>query len=313
MNSVSVQSANAIDSVAFMGLTIQPRSMTELTELVEQGIREDRKWIIANHNLHSLYLLHRYAKLRDFYSQVHWTYVDGMSLIALARLYGFPLSRDQRVTNADWTGPLMELAAARGWRVFNLGSPRGVAEQAATNLRERYPSLQLEASDGFFDAGRGSAENEALLKRINAYQPDLLMVGMGMPRQEFWTQENYTRLKVRVILSSSGAAFDYVAGAVPIPPRWSGRIGLEWFFRFCYEPRRLFGRYMIEPWYLLMVLLSDYSRTRILPKMRGTKISGRRPREQSQRTQELWGKKLWERPEASYVGSSDPSTSIHGD
>jgi N-acetylglucosaminyldiphosphoundecaprenol N-acetyl-beta-D-mannosaminyltransferase len=313
MNPVSVQSTDAVDSVEFLGLTIQPRSMTELTELVEQGIREDRKWIIANHNLHSVYLVHRHAKLRDFYAQAHWTYVDGMSLIALGRLYGFPLSREQRVTNADWTGPLMELAAARGWRVFNLGSPQQVAEEAAHKLRERYPSLQLEVSDGFFDASHGSADNEALLQRINAYQPDLLLVGMGMPRQEFWTQENYARLNVRVILSSNGAAFDYVAGAVPVPPRWSGRMGLEWLFRFYYEPRRLFGRYLFEPWYVLMVLLTDYSRTRLLPRVLGAKQSGQRLQEQHERAQKLWEQKLWDRAEASYAGSTDPSTPIHGD
>ena len=100
-----------------------------MNELVEQGIRERHKWIIANHNLHSVYLLHRHPKLREFYEHAHWTYVDGMPLVALGRLYGYPLQRDQRVTNVDWTGPLMELAASRGWRVFNLGSSRQVAER----------------------------------------------------------------------------------------------------------------------------------------------------------------------------------------
>ena len=91
-------------------------------------------------------------------------------------------------------------------------------------------------SGGYFDARYGSSENEALLGRINAYRPDLLMVGMGMPRQEIWTQENFARLNADVILSSIGAAFDYIAGAVPTPPRWSGRMGLEWFFRLAHEP-----------------------------------------------------------------------------
>jgi len=130
-----------------------------------------------------------HPKLKEFYSHAHSTYVDGMPLVALGRLYGYPLQREQRVTNVDWTGPLMELAASRGWRVFNLGSSKQVAEQGAAKLRNLYPGLQIEVSDGFFDARRGSAENEALVKRINAYRPDLLMVGMGMPRQEYWTQE----------------------------------------------------------------------------------------------------------------------------
>jgi N-acetylglucosaminyldiphosphoundecaprenol N-acetyl-beta-D-mannosaminyltransferase len=268
MKALSVNSANITGTVAFLGLTLQPKSMPEMNKLVEQGIREHQKWIIANHNLHSVYLFHRHAKLREFYSRVHWTYLDGMPLVALGRLYGYPLQREQRVTNVDWMGPLMALAAESGWRVFNLGSARQVAEEGAAKLRKLYPGLQIEVSDGFFDASRGSAENEALVERINAYRPDLLMVGMGMPRQEFWTQENFARLDAHVILSSAGAAFEYIAGAAPTPPRWAGRIGLEWIFRLAHEPRRLFGRYLIEPWYILLLLLLDYPRC-LLGMMRG--------------------------------------------
>jgi N-acetylglucosaminyldiphosphoundecaprenol N-acetyl-beta-D-mannosaminyltransferase len=270
MNAVSTDHNNVTDTVMFLGVTLQPRSMPEMNKLVERGIRERQRWIIANHNLHSVYLFHRYPRLREFYSDVNWTYLDGMPLVALGRLYGYPLQRKQRVTHADWMGPLMELAAGRGWRVFNLGSPRQVAEKGAAQLRKLYPALQIEVSDGFFDARRDSDENEALVARINAYRPDLLMVGMGMPRQEFWTQENFARLKAHVILSSNGAAFEYVAGAVPTPPRWAGRIGLEWIFRLVNEPRRLFARYLIEPWYILLLLLQDYPRNRHGVKLRAS-------------------------------------------
>ncbi len=270
MNAVSTDHKNVTDTVVFLGVTLQPRSMPEMNKLVERGICERRRWIIANHNLHSVYLFHKYPRLREFYSDVNWTYLDGMPLVALGRLYGYPLQREQRVTHADWMGPLMELAARRGWRVFNLGSPRQVAEKGAAQLRKLYPALQIEVSDGFFDARRDSEENEALIERINTYRPDLLMVGMGMPRQEFWTQENFARLKAHVILSSNGAAFEYVAGAVPTPPRWAGRIGLEWVFRLVNEPRRLFARYLIEPWYILLLLLQDYPRNRHGVKIRAS-------------------------------------------
>jgi len=242
--------------------------MPEMNELVAQGIRERQKWLIANHNLHSVYLFHRHDRMREFYAHADFTYLDGMPLVALGRLYGYPLERDHRLTNADWTRPLMQLAAENGWRVFNVGSARDVAEKGAAELRKLFPKLQIEVSDGFFDATPGSAENEALIERINAYQPDLLMVGMGMPRQELWTLDNYARLQAHVILSSNGAALDYIAGAVPTPPRWSGRIGMEWAFRLINEPRRLFSRYLIEPWYVLFLLLMDYPRSRQGVKLR---------------------------------------------
>ena len=268
MNPPSQGFQSSTDTVAFLGLRLQPKSMLEMNDLVEQGIRERQKWIIANHNLHSVYLFHRQPRMREFYARADFTYLDGMPLVALGRLYGYPLQRDQRVTNADWTRPLMGLAADRGWRVFNVGSPKGVAEKGAEELRKLYPTLQIEVCDGYFDAASGSAENEALVARINSYQPDLLMVGMGMPRQEFWTQENFARLNAHVILSSNGAALDYIAGAVPTPPRWAGRIGLEWAFRLVNEPRRLFSRYLIEPWYILLLLIMDYPRNRAGVKLR---------------------------------------------
>lgn len=262
MRALSPASAIETDTVSFLGVTLQPKSLQQLNMLVEQGIRERRKWIITNLNLHSLYLFHRQARLREFYSSVHWIHIDGMPLVALGRLYGYPLERRQRVTLVDWICPLMELAANRGWRVFHLGSSKACAEKGRARLRKLYPALQIEVSDGYFDERYGSPENEALLERINAYRPDLLMVGMGVPRQEFWTQENYARLKAYVILSSTGAALEYVAGSVPTPPRWSGQLGLEWIFRLANEPRRLFARYLIEPWYVLALLMLDYPRNR---------------------------------------------------
>jgi N-acetylglucosaminyldiphosphoundecaprenol N-acetyl-beta-D-mannosaminyltransferase len=268
MNAASPVPAKETDTITFLGLTLQPRKLQEMNLLVEQGIRDRQKWIIANHNLHSLYLFHRHAKLREFYSRAHWTHIDGMPLVALGRLYGYPLLREQRVTFVDWTYPLMELAANNGWRVFHVGSSKGSSEKGAAQLRKLYPALQIEVSEGYFDARYGSSENEALVQRINAYKPDLLMVGMGMPRQELWTHENFSRLKAHVILSSSGAAFDYVAGAVPTPPRWSGRLGLEWAFRLANDPIRLFTRYLIEPWYILVLLMLDYPRNRNGAKLR---------------------------------------------
>ncbi len=268
MNGLSTHHEHVTDTVAFLGLTLQPRSLPEMNRLVEQGISEHRNWIIANHNLHSLYLFHRHPKLREFYAQVRWTHIDGMPLVALGRLYGYRLERRHRVTLVDWTYPLMELAARKGWRVFHVGSSKGSAERGASRLRKLYPTLQIEVSEGYFDARYGSSDNEALVERINTYAPDLLMVGMGMPRQEFWTQENCARLKAPVILSSIGAAFDYVAGVVPTPPRWSGQIGLEWVFRMAHDPTRLFKRYFLEPWYILLLLLMDYPRHRNAGKLR---------------------------------------------
>ena len=184
-----------------------------------------------------------------------------MPIVALARLYGYALNREHRVTYADWVGPLMSEAADNQWRVFYVGSKPYVAEVGAEILRERFPGLQLRTMHGYFDTTRGRGQNEEVLAAIAEYKPNILMVGMGMPRQELWIQENFESLNADVILPS-GAAIDYIAGAVPTPPRWAGRLGLEWAFRLAAEPKRLWQRYLVEPWSIVRIMMLDFANRR---------------------------------------------------
>ncbi|MEZ5333399.1 MAG: WecB/TagA/CpsF family glycosyltransferase [Thermoanaerobaculia bacterium] len=133
------------------------------------------------------------------------------------------------MTYVDWIGELAQRAAASGWRLFYLGGRDGVAAEAAERLRRRAPGLRIATHPGYFDARAGSSENRAVLQAIRENSPDVLLVGMGMPRQERWIVENLDRLEARVVLNA-GACFDYVAGVARTPPRWAGRLGLEWLF-----------------------------------------------------------------------------------
>ena len=179
-----------------------------------------------------------------------------MPLVFIGKLLGFPLQREQRVTYADWVWPLIAEAAEKGWRVFYLGSKPGVAEQGAIILRQKFPRLQIATSHGYIDIGKGSQENLFTLAAIKAYQPHVLMVGMGMPRQEYWILDNLDQIHANSILPS-GACIDYVAGAVPTPPRWMGKLGLEWFYRLLSEPKRLWRRYLLEPWFISNLVVRD--------------------------------------------------------
>ena len=92
--------------------------------------------------------------------------------------------------------------------------------------------------------------------QIAAWRPDVLFVGMGMPREEQWIARHYRHLPPCVVFPV-GAAFDYEAGAVPTPPRWTGRLSVEWLYRFATEPRRLFTRFFVEPCSLIGPALAD--------------------------------------------------------
>ena len=98
-----------------------------------------------------------------------------------------------------------------------------------------------------------------MLEEIAAFRPDVLLVGMGMPRQEAWIERTFERLPSCPILPV-GAAFDYEAGVVATPPSWTGRLGLEGVWRLFSEPRRMAARYLLEPWTLVGPALGDLAR-----------------------------------------------------
>ena len=224
-----------------------------------------RPALIANHNAHSLFLVRRSAQLRAFFAQADLIQIDSTPLIAWGRLLGLPLTRKMRSTYLDWQDDFWRLAEARRWRVFYLGGAPGVAETAAARLAERYPNVQIACQHGYFDTDPASGENRQVLARIAAFDPHVLLVGMGMPRQELWALENRAAIRRGAVLTV-GAAFDYEAGVQAAAPRWTGRLGVEWLVRLVGQPRRLFGRYLIEPWSLIGPATQDIAAAIMRPR-----------------------------------------------
>ncbi|MEO1299648.1 MAG: WecB/TagA/CpsF family glycosyltransferase [Cyanobacteria bacterium J06636_16] len=251
MNNTAIR----IGRYKLLGIDTNALSISDLNQLIAAAVNKDEKWIIANHNLHSIYIYHRDPKMRDFYSKADYVHIDGMPLVLVGRLLGYPLRREQRVTYADWIWPLASDAEKHGWRIFYLGSRPGVAAEGAEVLCRKYSDLQITTAHGYFNK-ENLEENQAILDAINTYKPNVLMVGMSMPRQEHWILENLDLLQANIILTS-GACLDYVAGEVPTPPRWMGELGLEWSYRLLTAPKHVWQRYLIEPWFVLYLFLKD--------------------------------------------------------
>ena len=134
----------------------------------------------------------------------------------------------ERITYADWAWRLAAFAEAEGLSLYLLGARPGVAQEAARRLQARYPDLEIVGvRHGFFDNAAGSPENEAVVREINGARPDILLVGMGMPLQEYWLMENRDGLEVGVALTG-GAVFDYVSGGLRRGPRVLTDNGFEW-------------------------------------------------------------------------------------
>jgi N-acetylglucosaminyldiphosphoundecaprenol N-acetyl-beta-D-mannosaminyltransferase len=221
-----------------------------------------------------LYLFHRDKWFREFYKLPELVHADGMGIVLLSALGKEQLKAEHRTTYIDWMPDLVAMAAQQGWRLFYVGSRPGIADRGVAMLRQAWPQLQIETAHGYFDATRDSVENQNLIRRIQECEPHILLVGMGMPRQERWIAQNFAELPCNVILPS-GAAIDYIAGALSTPPRWMGRLGLEWLFRLVTEPKRLAFRYLIEPWYIArLVALHILSGSWIFRFVRNTSTNG---------------------------------------
>lgn len=239
-----------------LGVKVHPLTMDDLHEIIAGAIAAREKTIIVSQNLHSVYVYNRDARMRELHARADYMRIDGMPLVWLGRLLGYPLRIEHRVTWVDWLKPLMTVAATNGWRVFYLGSAPGVAERGAKRLQSELPELQIAVAHGYFDARPGSEENKRVIELIEAFDTDILIVGMGMPRQEHWILDNLDRIRASAILTS-GACMDYYAGVVSTPPRWMGKVGLEWFYRFMGNPRRFARRYFVEPWVVPPLFVRD--------------------------------------------------------
>lgn len=248
-------------SYQFMGIKVHALTMNNLIDIVLQNIKENNKIIIGHHNLHSLYLTHKNKVMDKFYKINDYTHIDGMSIIWLGKLLGKPLKPENRLTSLDWLNPLLKVCNTNQVRLFFLGSKPGVAQKAGDYFSSLYKGITIKTHHGYFQKQQDCLENQKVLQMINEFEPHILMVGMGMPIQEQWIYENYKKINANIIWSL-GAFMDYYAGVIPTPPRWMGRFGLEWLYRLYCEPKRLFKRYLIEPWFILYLLIIEIFKSR---------------------------------------------------
>lgn len=202
-------------------------------------------------NAHVLNQSREDATLRAALKQADLVYCDGYGVRLAAKAMDVEIPH--RMTGADWIWSLAKLCESSGQSVYILGGEPSVAREAATRMSRSYPNLRVVgAHHGYFDLDSPHAER--VVEDINARRPDIVLVGMGTPKQELWVQRNAARVNADV-LWTVGALFDYVSGRVPRAPGWLADNGLEWIFRLAVEPQRMWRRYLLgNPVFLWRVL-----------------------------------------------------------
>lgn len=166
---------------------------------------------------------------------------DGMPLVWLGRLRGHPV---ERVYGPDLMLAVCERGLARGYRHFLYGGTPEVVEELARRLQARFPGLQIAGTYAPPFRPLSGDEERATVALINDSAPDIVWVGLGTPKQDYWVARFRPWLAAPALIAI-GAAFDFHAGRVRQAPPWLQRAGLEWLFRLSQEPRRLWRRYLL--------------------------------------------------------------------
>jgi N-acetylglucosaminyldiphosphoundecaprenol N-acetyl-beta-D-mannosaminyltransferase len=225
---------------------LDPLTFAEAIDEMERLVKEGNGGAVFTPNVDHVVKADRDANLRQAYQAADLCLADGKPLVWASRLLGWPLP--EKVSGADLIVPLVERAAARGWRVYLLGAGPGVAEKAAELLRLRYGIDVVGMDAPIIQADGTSADGVAA--RIRAAQPHLVLVALGAPKQELFIHRAADDLRPAVALGI-GAALDFFTGTVKRAPRWMSEVGLEWLYRLRQEPRRLWRRYLVnDPWFL---------------------------------------------------------------
>jgi N-acetylglucosaminyldiphosphoundecaprenol N-acetyl-beta-D-mannosaminyltransferase len=179
---------------------------------------------------------------------------DGMPLVWLARSKG--CTDVLRTYGPDLMLEICNYGQSQGLRHFFYGASQEVLEKLQQKLLLSYPQLQVAGSYAPPFSPGVRSEDQAVIDRINGCEPDIIWVGLGSPKQDFWMQRHRPLLNAPVIIGA-GAAFDFCSGAKLQAPRWMMACGLEWFFRLCCEPGRLWKRYLVGNSLFLVYLIKD--------------------------------------------------------
>jgi N-acetylglucosaminyldiphosphoundecaprenol N-acetyl-beta-D-mannosaminyltransferase len=255
--SLSVPVRN-IPSIDLLGMRVSRVNRAETLEILQEFISSGKPHLVITADASGHVIAAGDPAYHRIVNEAALVTPDSTGILWAARKLGTPLA--ERVSGVDLAEQLCAESAQRGYGVYFYGAAPGVAADAAETMRRRYPGANIVGTvDGFQSSPEQQAE---LLRDIKAKRPAVLLVAMGIPKQEKWIREHLEDLNVPVCMGVGGT-FDVFSGRAKRAPLWMQRRGLEWLYRLIQNPKK-YAKVATLPVFALGVLLR-----RRLPELRG--------------------------------------------
>lgn len=230
--------------IKFLNTEVDNLTMEESINEIEKLVNKKNPSYVVTPNVDHIVKLENDEEFKKVYKEADLILTDGMPLIWISKLKKTPIK--EKVSGSDLFPRVCEMAAKKGYKVFLLGAAEGIAVKAAENLKNKYEGLDIvgtySPSYGF---EKNNEEIEKIIDIINKAKPDILAVGLGAPKQEKFLYKYRKILNVPISLAI-GASIDFEAGNIDRAPKWMQKLGLEWFYRLCKEPKRMYKRYLVD-------------------------------------------------------------------
>lgn len=230
--------------IKFMNTDIDNLTMAETLNEIDKLIQKKNCSYVVTPNVDHIVRLEKDEELQKVYKNASLILTDGKPLIWISKWYKTPIK--EKISGSDLFPRVCQLAVNKNYTMYLLGAAEGVADTAARNLMKKYPGLNIV---GTYSPPFGFEKNEQEMNKIKTQiqdvHPDILIVGLGCPKQEKFMYYHCKELGVPISFGL-GASIDFEAGNIKRAPKWMSNHGLEWLYRFSKEPKRLFKRYFVD-------------------------------------------------------------------
>lgn len=239
------------ETVTILGVPIARLNMEEVLDWVEKRIDRDKPSHLVTANAEIIFRAYQEPELAEVLKKADLITADGSGVVWASKKLKHPVP--QRVTGIDLVQRLFVLAEKKGWGIYFLGAKPEVVEKAVLNTLSKHSGLKV---CGYMHGYFSQEETRQVVTNILKCKPDILLVALGAPKQEYFIRAQLEELAVPVAIGVGGS-FDILAGTAQRAPHWMQELGLEWLYRLVKEPRRL-GRVMALPRFVLAVFRQKF-------------------------------------------------------